>query len=141
MGTFFKWKDEYSVGIQKIDDQHKKLVEIINDFYTAFTENKTKEKMGDILNLLTDYTQYHFTTEEQYFIDSGYQETKEHVEEHEKFTKTVVGFVKDYQAGSSAVTYKLMSFLRNWLQNHILKEDKKYSEHLVKYLEFKKQKI
>ena len=141
MGTFFKWKEEYSVGIQKIDEQHKKLVDIINEFYTAFTENTTKDKMGDILNLLIDYTQYHFSTEEQLFLESGYQESNEHISEHKKFIETIEGFIKEYRAGSGAVTYKLMSFLRNWLQNHIIREDKKYSDHLVKFLEFKNQKI
>ena len=139
MGKFFVWKPVYAVGIDKIDEQHKKLVEIINDFYSAFVENKAKEKLGEILDLLLDYTQYHFSTEEQLFLQSNYKDTIEHIEQHKKFVVTIKEFINEYKAGSGLITFKLMNFLRVWLTNHIMQEDHKYSEHLVAYIE-KEQK-
>jgi len=135
MAKFFVWKQDYSVGIQKIDEQHKRMFDIINEFYTSFTENNTHAKLGETLNLLLDYAQYHFSTEEQFFVNSNYINTIEHIEEHKKFVLTINGFVNDFTQGEVAFIYRLINFLRNWLVNHILQEDQKYSEHLLEYME------
>jgi hemerythrin len=134
MGKFFVWKPEYSVGILKIDDQHKRLLDIINELYTAFTENKTKERLGEILKMLLDYTEYHFSSEEQLFVEAQYEKKSEHIEEHKDFVLTIKQFMQDYNNGKGAVTYKLMNFLRNWLINHIQVNDQKYAEKVIAYL-------
>ncbi|MFC2104815.1 hemerythrin domain-containing protein, partial [Bacteroidota bacterium] len=60
-----KWSDDYSVGINEIDNQHKGLVIIINELFNLISEGKSKNKLEEIFNHLTDYTKKHFTAEEK----------------------------------------------------------------------------
>lgn len=134
MGNFIIWKQEYSLGIENIDNQHKRLIDIINELYSAFMEKSTEEKLLDVLYHLLDYTKYHFSTEEQLLVSSSYEMMKEHIAEHEEFINKVNGFIEDYNNGKKSLTYKLMGFLNSWLVNHIQDEDKKYIGHVQKYI-------
>lgn len=124
--NFFEWKDNYSVGIKEIDDQHKKLFEIVNQLYNAFQYNTQNEEMMEILENLASYTKYHFKTEENLFTKYNYGQQKEHIALHEEFVDKVKKWIDANKAGKTSITYEIMNFLRNWLVNHIQDEDKKY---------------
>jgi hemerythrin len=127
MKKFFNWQVNYNLGIQIVDEQHEKLVEIINSLYDAFCNSETKEKMGVILKNLIDYSVFHFKTEEDIFKKYNYNQLGDHKELHEEFKKKVLEFEKQFLAGKS-ITYRVMSFLREWLTDHILVADKEYAE-------------
>ncbi|MCL5268880.1 MAG: bacteriohemerythrin [Bacteroidetes bacterium] len=93
-------------------------------------EGKGKEAMGKILKDLTDYTVYHFSTEEKLFEKHGYPESARHKKEHEDLTKQVLDIGRKYNAGEMVLTMDLMNFLKEWLNNHIMQVDKKYSTFL-----------
>ena len=131
---FFRWKSDYSVRIDIIDEQHKKLLALINELYTAFTNKTDTVVMQKILDSLIDYTNYHFGTEEKLFKESGYLLENEHIQLHKKFVEQLTGFLEEFKSGKLFVTSRLMNFLRNWLINHIQKEDQKYSIHISEYL-------
>jgi hemerythrin len=124
---FFSWKDSYSVQIKEIDDQHKVLIQIINDLYKAFMDKEHTSKIDEIIGRMVDYASMHFTTEENYFEKFGYEESKDHIKEHEKFIEDVYNFRYDYKNNKTALTYEVLSFLQKWLANHIMVSDKKYS--------------
>ena len=65
--AFLDWDDSLSVNVTEIDDQHKKLIGTLNDLYDAMDDGKGNDVLGKILKELTDYTVYHFQTEENYF--------------------------------------------------------------------------
>jgi hemerythrin-like metal-binding protein len=132
--NFITWKDHYSVGIDKIDDQHKKLVKILDELYDSFVNKTSDQKIIKVLDNLKEYTQYHFLTEEQLFEDSGYSESVKHKILHDKFRKEVNSFIDEVKEGKNMVTYKLLTFLNNWLITHIQKEDQRYAAHLQKHL-------
>jgi hemerythrin len=75
-----EWKQEYSVGIVQIDEQHKKLAGLINIMHDSIKSGHGKEAIGDVLNELIAYTQYHFSTEEKYFDMYAYPDSEEHKE-------------------------------------------------------------
>jgi hemerythrin len=129
MKKFFTWQDSYNLGIQAIDEQHQKLVEIINSFYDAFYNAETNELMYSILDQLIDYTVYHFNTEEDIFRKYNYNQIAAHTELHEIFKTKVLEFQKQFLEGKT-ITYRVMAFLREWLTNHILVADKEYAELL-----------
>ncbi len=131
-----KWMPNYSVGSPLIDEQHKKLINLINKLYDAFLRNDHKDKILEIIEEMEEYTQFHFKTEEELFRKAGYSESTEHMKEHRDFEKKVVEFKEKYNKNKGALTYEVMSFLRNWLNNHILVTDKKYVEELKKLYEF-----
>lgn len=130
---FLRWQEDYSVRVKEIDEQHKKLVVLINKFYNAFYDHKHKEVIEEVLSELTDYTRYHFSTEEKYFRQFNYSDTLIHIKEHQQFIEKIKTFTVEKEISASTTTFKLMAFLQNWLINHILKSDKKYSECFIKH--------
>lgn len=121
-----KWQPWMELGIKKFDDQHLNLIDILNNLYNAFMKKEHKESLDVFLQELLDYTNYHFREEEKYFRMFEYPQEKEHVEYHQAFINKIYEFIEESKKNRGAVTFKLMSFLREWLVNHIAEEDKKY---------------
>ena len=126
------WKEEYSVRVNLIDQQHRKLIDLLNQLYDGLKAQRGKEVLGPVLHELVGYTESHFTTEERLMQTHGYPGFQPHKLEHQMLVKKVRDFQKDFEAGKSAVSIELMSFLKGWLENHILKTDKQYSSHFEK---------
>ena len=127
---FMSWGPQFEIGIQEIDQQHRKLVSMVNTLYKAVKEGKGRETMGQLLNELVSYTDYHFKTEEYYFDKFGYPETDLHKEIHRKLVQKVLNFKEKFDRGEADISYDLLNFLKDWLVNHIGKTDKKYGPFL-----------
>jgi len=125
--ALINWESSFSVNIEEIDNQHKKIVGFINDLNDAMKQGKGKEALATILNDLINYTATHFKYEEQYFDKFGYANTAEHKQYHAKLVNEVIAFRDGFQSGKLGVTVEVLTFLVNWLKNHILVEDKKYT--------------
>lgn len=125
-----QWNPKYSVNIREIDQQHQKLIALINELYDAMTAGQGKETLGKVLNELVNYTVYHFGVEEKLFQQHGYPETDAHKAEHVKLTKTASELKQKFDAGKAQITVEVMNFLKDWLNGHILGTDKKYSAFL-----------
>ena len=126
---FILWKDSYSVGVKRIDEQHKKLILIINKLYESFVDQTTGQKLKEIINDLVEYTQYHFKTEEELFLESSYPDAENHIQQHQEFIRKISKFKSDLEDGKTSLTFQLMNFLRNWLMNHIAISDQAYAGH------------
>ncbi|HOJ97589.1 MAG TPA: bacteriohemerythrin [Methanospirillum sp.] len=126
--AFIKWSDSLSVHVAEIDEQHQKLIHLINTLHDAMLEKKGKEVLADILDQLAAYTVYHFSTEEKYMEQCNYSGFLLHKKEHDSFVDKVDNLIKDYQANKLGITIDLMNFLRDWVSHHIQVTDKKYSE-------------
>lgn len=122
------WKQEYSVKVEEIDNQHKILVSIIADLMTAINEKKIHSQVEDILSRLIEFAEEHFFTEEKYFKKFNYEKAKEHVTEHEKFKETIKDFNKRFEKNEIEISFELIDFLEDWLLDHLLKQDQKYVE-------------
>jgi hemerythrin len=121
------WKDEFSVNVKLIDDQHRGLVKLINDLFDAMKIGKGKDVLTYILDELVTYTTNHFATEERFFADFGYADATAHIVEHKKFVAEVSKFKADFATGRLGVSTQIMNFLSDWLTNHILAVDQKYA--------------
>ena len=124
------WKELYSVNITEIDNQHKKLIELINNLHAAIITGKGKEVLSQILSDLVDYTLTHFATEEKYFDQFDYPESEIHKKQHIDIVEQVAALTKKYELGEKVLTIDVMNFLRDWLQNHIIDSDKKFGPYL-----------
>ncbi len=129
-GDLFTWTDDLSLNIKSIDDQHKRLVQLINDLHRAMKERRSKKHLVSIVDELKNYTVTHFKFEEKLFAKHGYPETKEHIAQHEKFVATVLDFENGLKADKVAVTMDVMRFLKDWLMKHINGTDRRYSGFL-----------
>jgi len=125
--AFMEWKDSYSVNVVKFDVQHKKLFALINDLHTAMSTGKGKDIIGGVLSELINYTKKHFTEEEEAMRFFVYPELLSQNREHKKFTDKIIKFQEQYERGEKSISIDLMFFLTDWLKNHIMISDKKYS--------------
>lgn len=125
------WKEEYSVKIREIDEQHKKLVAMINELNDAMSQGQAKQALEKVLDRLVGYTASHFATEERLMQTHGYPGFAEHKEKHEKMTAKVLALQQEYRSGKTRLSIEVMNFLKNWLDKHILGTDMKYSGFLI----------
>ncbi len=127
-----KWTDEFSVGIESIDTQHKKLVDMIKTLHNAIADGKTTEVLDKIFEELIDYTNYHFSYEEELFKSYGYPDEGVHKKEHVDLKNQLLKLKRMMKEGDSFMGEVLiLKFLQDWLLNHIMKSDKKYGPFLV----------
>jgi hemerythrin len=119
-----------SVSIKSIDEEHKILVNMINDLHSAMGSGKGKDVMGKILTGLADYTKTHFAFEENLMQKHGYPGYLAHKGQHDALTKQVNDLYIKFAEGKTMVTVEVMHFLKNWLTDHIQNTDKKYAPFL-----------
>jgi len=128
MMQLMEWNDNLSVDIAEIDQQHQKLIAYINDLNAAMLEGKGKEVLGTILDGLTNYTVSHFSVEEKYFDQFQYNGTAAHKLEHQNFVQKVSEFKQGFDEDRLMLSMEIMAFLKDWITNHIMGSDKKYTQ-------------
>ena len=128
---FVEWKDDYSVGLESIDNQHKKLLNLINQLQTAVDYSTGEEFEREALDALVDYTKTHFTYEEGLMKDNGYPDYEPHKAQHEQMIKRVEEVLSEYEKDQDTAMANATAFLKDWLINHINGTDKEYSEFLI----------
>jgi len=119
------WLDSYSVGNEKIDEQHKALVKLINELFRSISAKDKDIQTQKIFLELYNYTINHFTNEERIMRENGYSKYEDHRIEHKVFTQKITDFKHDYQKGNTKITIELLNFLKDWLIKHIIGTDKK----------------
>jgi hemerythrin-like metal-binding protein len=129
--ALIEFNSSLHVGFPEIDKQHKKLVDYLNKLHDAMKAGKGKEVMGPILGELITYTVEHFAYEEGEMQKKAYPQMVAHKSEHQKLVTQVSDFKRKFDQGA-LVTTELMSFLKNWLQDHIQKSDKSLGTYLGK---------
>ncbi|HLP98096.1 MAG TPA: bacteriohemerythrin [Sideroxyarcus sp.] len=121
----FIWTDQLNVGIEVIDQQHRRIVEYINQLDDARSNGYTKEEIGYLLNDLVDYTISHFGFEESMQEEANYPFAKSHKKVHELFTLRIAEYQAKFENGED-VSKALNSLLVTWLFNHIKRDDADY---------------
>ena len=128
--ALMEWSPAFSVKVKKLDDQHKKLVEMINQLHAAMKAGQGNAMLGVVLQQLISYTSSHFVDEETLMQAHGFSGLAAHKIDHEKFVNQVLDLQKKFQAGSVMLTINVMNFLKDWLVNHITGVDQKYADFL-----------
>lgn len=121
------WQEGYSVGVARLDEQHKRLVAIINQLDDAVDEGEEKSEMVKVLDSLSRYIKTHFTDEERLMSEYGYPDLEEHQKEHMRLAGKVADIYRDYFKGNLPLSGEVMDFLNSWLAEHIAGSDKGYS--------------
>jgi hemerythrin len=117
----------YSIGIQSIDDQHSSLFDSLNELHAAMLKGQDKSVTGRLLDDLLAYTRSHFSAEESMLAKVRYPGLAKHHAIHLRLTAQVADYAERYKRGEAALSVHLINFLRDWLTNHILREDRAYS--------------
>ncbi len=128
----FEWKQEYETGIEIIDFQHQRLLELGSQIFNIINLKDGLDHYDEIMKIiceLRDYVIYHFDYEENYLESIGY----ENLDEHKKLHKALIEKIstieaKDIDGEQKTVLIVLLDFLATWIGHHILKEDFKYAK-------------
>ncbi|MDR2729787.1 MAG: bacteriohemerythrin [Treponema sp.] len=128
------WSDSYSMGVKIIDDQHKGLLDFVNDLFNHVSGNEKEEYayFKDVIQQAVEYVKEHFRTEEKLMVGTKFPGYAEHKKAHDEFTLTVIKSVKDYESGKRLVLEKFAYFLKDWVLTHIAVMDKQYAEYFKK---------
>jgi hemerythrin len=130
--AFVNWNESYSVRINQIDEQHKKLFAIVNNLFEAMKQGKGNDVLGTVLKELENYTRLHLATEENLMKIHNYPRFTAHKMEHDRLVQQVKDLNDQFMNGNAALSIKVSNFLKEWLVNHIQKSDKDYSAYFKK---------
>lgn len=123
--AFIEWDQSCSVGVQLIDNQHKRLFALINDFHEA------KTNLDEVLQDLLSYVDFHFKTEERYFDEFHYEKTEEHKQQHKFYEdkiKELYARCLQEKIDEGKISAEIEGFIKDWIVHHIKISDKEYSE-------------
>ncbi len=130
--SFMSWQTDYQVGVAEIDNQHRRLVEMVNSLHEAMRSGPGKTLVPRILDELVEYTVSHFSTEERFMQETRYPEYPLYKRQHEELTRQVLQIKAEIDRGSPVNTIEVMNFLKVWLVHHILASDKKLGQYIMK---------
>jgi len=128
----FKWSDDFSVNIQAVDDQHKILVDLINQLHLAIIEHHGKATAGEVLDRLSEYISTHFTLEESLMRQTHFPEFEIHKHQHDYMIGQVQALQQKLDKENRPIAFELLYFLKKWLIQHINESDKRFGAHFVK---------
>jgi methyl-accepting chemotaxis protein len=130
---FFNWSNELSVGNLLIDNDHKRLIKMINRFQIVIQEGRGNDVIDKVFNNLYIYTTEHFKREEDEMLRIKYPMFKDHKMEHEEFLIRVENLHNDLINGKMMLTTKMSNFLKDWWYTHILQTDTLLAAALKKH--------
>lgn len=128
--ALLEWSDDMSVGNPIIDTQHRRLIDLVNDFHRALENGRGQESISFVLDNLNDYIEMHFRSEEALFNISDYPEKDSHVEEHRRLIERVEQYLKRFKQGDKYLTVEIQDFIQEWVEHHIKVTDAGYKEYI-----------
>jgi len=134
--SFIEWSDDqFAVGVERVDEQHRRLFELLNELYAAMQEGEGRDEVGDVIAELEDYTYYHFEDEESYMDDCGFADECEgcflaQENAHRGFEQEVSELRELYESDDATVQMQTLRFLRTWVAEHVAGMDQQIGTYL-----------
>ncbi len=129
--AFMTWTKEMSVGVAVLDDDHMRLVELLNELHRVVMAGKTGVALENVIEQMVDYTRFHFAREEKLFTQAGFPGAEEHKHEHEMLIRRALSLQARFENGQSReLSLEAMDSLQRWLSGHILGSDREYIPYL-----------
>ena len=122
------WSPDFSVGIKLIDDQHKGLINLVNDMFNHVSGYGPEERVyfNKVIQQAVQYVKVHFSTEEKIMIHTNFPGYMEHKRAHDAFVLNVDDSIRNFETGSKFVLAEFTRFLKEWILTHIAIMDKQY---------------
>ncbi|MEI8096655.1 MAG: bacteriohemerythrin [Candidatus Moraniibacteriota bacterium] len=127
------WKEEYNLGIASIDEQHKKLIGIINTLGKDLSSGLEASDINSAIVRMEVYVKEHFLYEERYFGLTNYAEATEHIAEHRIFLDKTEEFRERAKSKDSTLSIEILGYLEEWFIHHVLVVDRRYVEYFKEY--------
>jgi hemerythrin len=137
MEDLIGWSDDYLIGIDEIDKQHKKFFEVVHKFYMDILNCEGEEAVEETLEFLKSYAVKHFQSEEAFMKKYEYPRIEEHKKLHEEFIEKFDTLADKFNTfgPSQGLADETLDMAQNWLADHILDEDAQYAEHVNQFSE------
>jgi len=123
--SWVEWDDSLSIGIDVIDEQHRYLIDLINDLFEAVSSKRDSSMAARLIQAAMAYATVHFRSEERMMQHYGYGEIHRHEQQHHAFEAKVHEFYNDMHVNPLVVQLEALLYLRKWLVHHIRVEDVK----------------
>jgi hemerythrin len=128
----YEFKEEYKIGIDNIDAEHRKLFQIADRAYETLMDDFIPDKYDyivDILSELKEYAATHFRHEEEYMMSIHYKRLISQKASHDEFIEKISEYdLQHLDENQKEAILEILDFLNDWLVNHILKSDKLISQ-------------
>lgn len=124
--NLFDWTDDLHIGIQEVDEQHRVLVELLNQLHKAIRAHHGKAAAREILDRLAEYTRTHFLLEESLMRMTRYPGFDIHKQQHEDLIRQVQDLQHKLDYENATITFELLQFLKGWLTQHISDSDRRF---------------
>ena len=119
-----QWNATFSIGVEKIDNQHQRLFQLTTELEQELAGRQAAETVGKALKFLVEYTSYHFKDEESLMAQINYPDLEAHRALHKQLIDKVRTILLDIRAGRLPTVADLITFLYQWIVEHIEQEDK-----------------
>lgn len=131
--SVIEWDSKLALGIGKIDEQHRKLIQMTQELEEAVSDHYAGEVIEDIVTNLFNYAQVHFETEEELFHRFLYPEKEMHELEHRRFIAKTFEFKEKLDARHPRLYLELLNFLAGWILSHIEVTDRRYTGFMSRH--------
>ncbi len=128
--TLVEWSDGFLTGIEELDGQHKKIVELIKIISKEDNIKDYSEEVNSALKELIEQATINFQKEEELMEQYEYREFQTHRDHHSKIIERIKAIQNMYSKHELRVITNLSSPLKNWFMEDLIEEDKKLSEFL-----------
>ena len=121
--AFISWRSEYEIGVREVDAEHRKLFELINEYYDQHLHGANRKEIERILNSLVSYAEVHFQNEEALMEKCGYPHLGEHRKQHAELFTSIFHITQRLIDSPDKADRETLNFLKKWLRDHIVLED------------------
>ena len=126
------WDENLETGVEVIDDDHQLLIKLYNELFVAFFADADFSDLVKSMRKLIEHTMSHFQREEVLMQANSYPMTDAHKQEHTSLLRTALCLQeKLFSDGSGSLEFYTLSFLRPWLEEHILAADMELAQFLL----------
>jgi hemerythrin len=127
------WSEKYATGIELIDNQHRKLVELTNELYKTclFSSDTLEAAFKDAMSRMVEYVRFHFGAEQKLLERIKYSQFHEHKKQHDELIKNILDAAKNFQEGKHFVPNHFVRTLKDWIFGHIAVVDKYYAAYVA----------
>lgn len=122
-----RWKDDYSMHLEQLDEHHKRFITIVNRLYDSVMTTTAMESVQPVISELMDYSSYHFSAEEQFMREHAHEGLEGHAAQHRYFSEKIAELQQMQRDDQLVLARELIVFLGDWLLHHILENDKRYA--------------
>ncbi len=124
-----EWNYKHNVDISIINEEHKQLLNMINETIALKQHNNNLRRISKLLRKITMYALKYFAIEETYMVELNYPEYQSHKEEHHNFSKTTIAYCNRVSEGDYQVATEILQYLKWWLVNHVQVTDRKFASN------------